>query len=263
MINVFTLYERLLAKVNTHQMGHARPVRNFEPWVNDISLELFEEYYKAFQKSHHISDNLTIFLRSGNVKVQSLSGQMHDLVPKPDDYERWAAMRIIHRKGETFALKGLPAIECDGKKFEPTAYVDADEVAFAQARADTELKEARVEKIDTARWSALATRIRKGASLTSPKCTQYDEGFKLAPKGLGVVVMDYFRKPAPVKFNYIIVNPNTEAEAIQYVEAESKHLEWPESMIGEFLSRLEIAYGGFKGNAAVLQKGMMEREMGK
>lgn len=251
MIHLFTLYERFLGKVNTHQSGHARPVRNFENWVNDISLELFEAYYKVFEKTHHISDNLTPFLRSRNVVIVSNAGTGWDLIRRPVDYERFASIRVIRQGTTACALKGCETVNCTGD------YVDPDELAILQAELDGTKKEVPVDKIDNARWSALAGRITKGATFNTPKCTLYDEGFKIAPKGLGVVVMDYFRKPAKVKFNYNLVNAGTENEAIQYVEAGSVHLDWPESVMPEFLARLEIAYGGFKQNNLVLQKGMM------
>lgn len=254
MINIFTLYERFLGRVNTHQGGHARPVRNFENWVNDISMELFEAYYKVFEKSNHISDNLTPFLRSANVLVKPQPGAFYDLVLKPKDYERWGTMRVIRRGESVCGLDGCATLNCEGN------YIDADEAAFERARIDADTKEWPIDKIDNARWAALAARRTKKATENSPKCTQFDGGFKLAPKGLPVVVMDFFRLPVTAKFNYTIINAGGEDETIQYVATGSVHLDWPQSAMPEFLTRLELAYGGFQPNSAVLQKGAMDRQ---
>jgi hypothetical protein len=255
MIDVFDLYERFCGKVNTHQGGHARPHRNFLNWVRDINVTLFKEYYKVFEKTQNVSDVLTPFLRSRNVVITGRPGQMHDLIRKPADYERLAHIRIYYRGGITLGKRGLDTCNCEGQPTECPAYVDDDLQEMLQANADAELKEITAEKLDNGRWGALAARVSKKASVTNPKVTQYDEGLKILPKGLGVVILDYFRLPATPTMNYTIIDEGLETERIQYNRATSQPLEWSETLIDEILSRLEIAYGVHSRNQLVLAQG--------
>lgn len=262
MIDIFKLWERFCGKVNTHQGGHARPNRNFLGWVNDIRLEIFEEEYKAWEKSQIITDRMSPFLRSVNVVVAGVSNQMWDLVKLPADYAHFASARQWKRGQEPCGCTGCDTIDSTtGKKSEcKITVLDADEVELAKINEDSKICESSIDKVDNARWSALCSHKTLSPQKTGEgKCTQYDGGLKIAPKGLGIIILDYFRLPIEAKFNYDILNPNTENEYIQYNPNGSQSLEFSELLIPEFLDRLQIKYAGFIREGGLWQQGEAER----
>jgi hypothetical protein len=260
MIDLFDLYERFRARVNTHQGGHASPQRVFLGWVKDINIELFNEYYKAYEKNKDISDKLSPFYQTFNVVVTSLQGQMYDLIKRPAGYSRIGSIRI-YRIGDMCAgYKGNKTIDCNGvETTECPTLLDQDELFQLQASQDAKRKEIEVDRLDSARWGALSKRISKGPTIDAPKFTLYDQGFKIAPKRLGVVIVDFFRLPVEPTFAYTIINPGQEDEAIQYNQAQSVKLEWDPTLIPEFLSRLEVLYGAYIRNPLLMQQGKEDK----
>jgi hypothetical protein len=259
MIHLFQLYERFIARVNTHQGGHASPHRKFMSWVKDINIELFQEYYKAYEKSKDISDKITPFYQSFNVVIEGVPGQMYDLVRRPDGYSRIGSIRVYRRGQQACGISGNTTIDCNCNEAHCPSLIDADEAAQFEQAQDDQIQEVEVVRVDSARWSALAKRQTKGASFDAPKCTLFDEGFKIAPKRLGVVVVDFFRLPVEPVFNYKIINQGTEIEQIQFVEAGSVHLEWDATLMPEFLARLETMYGTFIRNSGLVRQGEADK----
>lgn len=260
-IDSFKLWEKLCGKVNTHQGGHVRPNRNFMDWVNDIRLEIFEEEYKAWEKSQIITDRLSPFLKSINIVVTGVSNQMWDLVKLPADYEHFSSARIWRRDGEPCGCNTCDTIDgATGEKTKCNFLLDADEMELAKIEADSRLCEISIDKVDNARWGAICKHKTLSPQKTGiPKLTQYDGGLKIAPKGTGIIILDYFRLPKPATFEYTILNPNTEQEYIQYNAVTSIPLEFSELLIPEFLDRLQKRYGTFVREPGLYEQGEMDR----
>lgn len=263
MIDLFKLWEKFCGKVNTHQGGHFRPNRNFVSAVNDIRLEIFEEEYKAWEKSQIITDRMSPFLRSVNVIVTGISNQMWDLIVKPGDYEHFSSMRIWKRDNVACGCKTNETIDGrTGKKTECKFLLDADEVELAKQENDARICEISVTKVTNNRWASICNHKTLSPQKTGiPKCTQYDGGLKIAPKGTGVIILDYFRLPVEGTFDYTILNPNTEDEYIQYNLAGSQPLEFTELLIPEFLDRLQKRYGTFVREPGLYEQGEMDRRV--
>lgn len=81
----------------------------------------------------------------------------------------------------------------------------------------------------------------------NPYATQFDGGFKIAPKGITFVIVDFFKVPAEATFDFTL---GTDDQII-YNAATSKPLEWPELVINEFISRAEKRYGKFTRDPAM------------
>lgn len=261
MIDIFELYEKCVGKVNTHQGGHIRPNRNFVDWVNDIRLEIFEELCAEYEKTQMISDRLSPFLKSKNIIVSGVSNQMWDVVKLPADYEHFASARIWKRNDVACGCFTCGTI--DGATGEDAAcknWMDADDIAKAKEESDSQIVEISIEKIDNNRWGAVCSHRTLSPQKTGkPKCTQYEGGLKLAPKGTGVIILDYFRLPQKATFDYTILNPNTETEYIQYNASTSKKLEFTELLIPEFLDRLQKRYGTFVREPELYNQGELDR----
>lgn len=239
MIDIFQLYDEFCGMVNTTQNGQVRPVRHFEKWVNTVSLDIFMEQYRQFEKEQFISDEMYIFLRSVNVRVKSIPGQMYDLVKLAEDYKYFASARLRVLGGRAAFLEGCKIIDSDGKECQVD---DEEERKAAQLAIDSQILEVGVKKVTNNRWDGVCGRRALGPSLKNPYCTQFDGGLKIAPKGLGLIIIDYFRMPAPAKFAYTLINPGAPDEYFQYDKENSQPVEWGETMKGEILSRLEKIY---------------------
>lgn len=255
MISLFDLWEELAGTVNTHQGGHIKPNRNFTKWANTISLDIFKDMVEDYQRSQVMSDELTIFLSTVNVIVPRVPAQKWDIIKLPDTYKFFASAKVVRRAGDNGAACCDTCDTIDGATGDCKKYIDPDEIALEAQAADDNLTEWPIEKVPTNRWAGVCNHVNLPPTLINAKITQYDQGFKLAPKGLGIIVMDYFRTPRPATFAFTILNPGAENEYIQYDAVTSLPLEWGDTMIPEFLARLQKKYGRFVREQVIEQAG--------
>lgn len=255
MIPIFDLYRQFRSEANTPQGGFARP-GTFQDWVNAISLELFRETFKDWEKNQRISDELGgPFLKSYNVVLQNIPGAPHDFFVKPQDYEYYSSAYIVLPRNSEVGVR-TPGLDCiDGKT--GRKYVDADDVAVAAQSAGGDLIEQKISKVDNGRWGSVAGHKISKPSLSNPFMTQIDGGFKVIPKGVGVIRLNYLRSPEPCVFDYTI-DPIT--DAVLFNPAGSKDLEWSAVMINEFIVRLKKKYASFTGNEMMYQQGLQEQK---
>jgi hypothetical protein len=254
MIASFDLLKALEANVNPSQGGHIRPQENFVRWCNEINHEIFEELARQFEKSGNISDKLRPFLRSVSVSLVPNPGQPYDTFVVPTDYRYFASARFLFAPNST---DGVPCPECckmDGATGNLTPYVDPDEVELARINAGSDYTEVRVRKVDNQRWGSAMSHQLKKPSASRPVITAYDGGFKVAPRSLGILVLDYLRKPNDCTFLYT-VGPD---DQIIY-DPTSQPLEWDTNVLPEFLARLESRYGVYVREDFTYQAAQLKR----
>lgn len=261
MITTFELYEKFCGTVNTHQGGHARPNRNFINWVNDVTIDIFMEEIKEWEKTQIITDRLSPFLKSVNVVVTGMPNQMWDLIKLPSDYEHFSSARIWKRADEFCGCSTCDTIDGkDGKEKKcDFRLIDEDEMEFAKQASDASIKEVTITKVPNDKWGAICSHRTMGPTSEKPICTQYDKGLKIAPKGTGVVIVDYFRLPVNATFEYTLLNPGAENEYIQYNANTSKPVEFSKTLIPEMLDRLQKKYGTFTRENILYDQGERER----
>ena len=117
------------------------------------------------------------------------------------------------------------------------------------------IKESQCDLVDEKRWTACLSHLTKAPTLEKPKITQIDGGWKVAPRTVSILVLDYYIRPTDGTFKYTIVagNPQTGAgDFIQY-DTTSTPLEWPETVLNYFLWKLSTRYGMFIGNQFLAQ----------
>jgi len=241
MIDLFVLWEKFCGEFNTHQGGHVRPNRNFVHWVNDISKDIFNDKYKdAWQKSQKITDDLAKpFLRSELVKVQP-GGTTYDLVPYPGDYGHISAMRYFYKdKGNGVEPDDYCKLKEDPNKSD----------GFYYETVDAKYSEVGIRILTNNKWEGISEHKMLKPKLDSPATTQYGMGFKIAPKGLQHVMIDYLRPPKEATFDYTL----DAEDNIIYNSATSKKLEWSSLLITEFTTRLGKKYGKFIREGMVYQ----------
>lgn len=225
--------------MNTFQGGWFRPQSDFQRACNDISMQLWNEW-TAKADSKEVRDNLIFFLRSKNIMVDAGKGAFGTFFP-PKDYGRFASARYL-TNGTTF----LSSKECDG--FE-------DEEQMADEYYDN-VKEIGIESIENQKWGAVTAHKTKMPTLNNPKITQVNGVFKVAPRDISVVQLDYYVKPVDAVFGYTVTPGNLQTGAgdqIVYDVNRSKPLMWPTTMIYEFLVRLGERFGAFTRDQFMVQ----------
>lgn len=244
VVNLFVIYQALLSEVNVQQSGQIRPVEDFTRWLNTVSLDMFREYTADAEITQINADTLAPFRKSVNIQVQQISGNRFGYILNPIDYEAYSSMRILRQKGtDTCAMdKTQPFITDKGKCLQ---VVDQDYAAMEQKYAGTNLVESTINLVDNQRWGSCLDHITKGPTFNKPKATQTNGGFFVAPAGLSVVVLDYYKTPTPYIFDYTI-DPVT--DIIIYNPAASQQSEWSEGMQNEILTRLRKKYGVHVGD---------------
>lgn len=230
VLNLFDLWQSIMSEVNVQQGGNIRPQIDFQSWVNAISMELFHERAAAAELNDMIDDDLATFLLSAYTALISQPGQPWWLLPRPSNYAYFAGCKVLRQLPDKIAI-----VDGDGQCLQ---FNDKDYAALRQKFAGKNLIESTVKKLDEQRWeSCLGHRFKK-PTFQNPKMVQYSAGFKVAPAGIGGVVLDYYRLPKDCVFAYTIGT----GDIIQYNAGASIQLEWGENLKNEFLTRLKKKY---------------------
>lgn len=245
MIDAFDLYQSFQSAINTFVGGWYRPNTDFIVKANDISIELWEKWTRQAEKSQEIKDNLRPFLKSKNVIVKS-QNTYYGILSLPQDYERFSSAGILISNEKTLANRNIDNGKCDGLETQE----EINEEYY------NSMEEKTIELIDDKKWRACLEHITKKPTLNNPKMTQIDGGYKVAPRQVSVVVLDYYIKPEKATFVYTIAPGNIQTGAgdqIIYDKTNSKPFQWPDTVRNEFIIRLGEAYGLFTRDAFVSQ----------
>lgn len=273
-IDPFALYQSFQSYVNTFQGGWFRPQTDFQTATNDISNELWEKWTRLSEKSQEIRDNLGPFLRSKNRIVEKQSTYYGTFLP-PDDYGRFASARIIRKDNECIPCRGIGGIE--GKEQGDCSETDIQDQEQVSDTYYEGICEQQIDMIDNMRWGSVCQHLTKAPTLYNPKMTQYSVevtgpkstitgkiAFKVAPRTVSVVVLDYYIRPTPCVFGYTKAPGDVQTGAgdqIIYDVNKSTPLQWPTTVITEFLIRLGERYGFFTRDQFMAQAATQQKMM--
>lgn len=254
MIDIYDLYKAFLSRVNSYVGGWFRPQTDFETQCNIVSMEFWEKYTRQAEKAQEIRDDLRQFLVSKNI-ITKAANSYYATFSAPDNYARFASARLIKVGQNT-----VPAPDVDNGSCVNGELKTQEEIN--EEYYDT-ITEVRIENIDNQRWSSVLEHLTKKPTLDAPKLTQIDNGFKVAPRQVSVVVLDYYIKPEPCKFVYTITPGNLqtgEGDELVYNKNQSKGLPWPPTMMGQFVDRLEEIYIQFTRDPALAQLSTLNKD---
>jgi len=239
MIDLYDLYNSFKSYVNTFQGGWFRPQTDFQQASNDISNELWEKWTRQAEKSQEVLDNIAPFFKSKNILVKP-KNTYYGTFTQPPDYGRYATSRIIVHRSTCLPCENVDNGDC-------SELVKMEQQAITEKYYES-ISERTIEKIDSQRWGAVCEHLTKFPTLDNPKLTQIDNGFKVAPRTVSVVVLDYYIRPENAVFDYTIAPGDIQTGAgdqIIYNKNGSKSLQWPTTVVNEFLVRLGERYGMF------------------
>jgi hypothetical protein len=260
MINLFQLWAAFQSQANTWQGGFWAPQTDFTTNVNIVQKEIMQDYVSRWQENQIGTDKLKVFLKTRNIKLAAESSRPYDTGILPVDYQFFSSLRVLVNNGSPCGCKQIPVLDSDTNQEcdcpNDDKYVDPDILALQQAKGNEGLCEASAKLVDNQRWGAVCESRTKKPTIYKPVASLYDGGFKVYPKGMGILVLDYFRKPKDAVFAYTL-GPNDE---IQFDPTNSVNLEWDEIMIPEFIDRLLKKYAIFTGQEQLYQIGEIEKQ---
>lgn len=260
MIDPFDLWKKFCSDNNTFQGGFFRPDRDYQENLNAISLDAFATFTAMDEKAQQIEDWLAPFAKTVNIIVTPGAGNYgvakYPAAPNPNPYEAYKAARSLQYKDKCMCEDGAEifSVDSEGKCAKATETEIQKQERVERYKAG--IFEATITKVPSSKWSATLEHETKCPTFESPKITQFDEGFKVAPRSVSVMVLDYYKKPKAAKFAYTIApgNPQTGAgDYLVYDLANSVPLEWPQSMIPYFLDKLQQIYAKFTRDPELFQ----------
>jgi hypothetical protein len=235
---------------NTHQSGFFRPVRDFMPAVNAISQELFNTLSKHLEKNSRITDMLIPFARRMNVVVEQTNSI--DFGPYPKDYSCFSSARILMQKE-------LPCVDKSCEALKNGECIPAEDLAdfFPVVSEYTEVE---ITDVSDSKFASAVKHVTKRPTTESPIGTRIAEGYQIYPRGIGVILMSYYRNPAPAVMDYTVRVSGVD-EYIDYKKASSVQLEWSQQMVPAFLYKLSMRYGLFVDDQLKMQVGHLANEL--
>ena len=217
VIDIWTLWNDLKSNINSQQGGHLK-LRDFNSWVNQISLELFKEKFAAWEKNQMLSDDLHPFLYSTPFSTTATALNFA-ILPYPKDYAFFSSARMY--------------VNPEGK------VVKCPEINETAKSVFAELCEVPLSKVDNARWGSVCSNKIIPPTLSRAFITQYSEGFKVAPKEIGFISLDYLHYPAKSRLAF---QPGINQI---YDPINTIPMQWTDTVRNEFLARLEKQYYKF------------------
>lgn len=230
-INVNLLWTSIQNLGNVWRTGFLSPSK-FNDYVQQVSIELFNEKYLAAKQNNKIDDDLAPFLKSENLPVSAPEGANWGLVTRPvSEYNYFWSMRAFFTGASDGSITscGCPTSDnkaCDARQNLTQPVVSTDQIPI--------VKEVPVDLVSDTVWSSVLRHRKKFPTLDRPYATQYSGGFKIAPRNLSIVTLDNYRLPKPAVFGYTLLPSGY----FQYNQGTSTDLEWPEQVFDEFVDRV-------------------------
>lgn len=254
-IDLFDLWQSLLTLVNVSQNGQIPPTV-FQNWCNTENVAMFRDKFGNAELSQQVSDEIKApFLVTATQVITIGAGATYGVAVYPSNYEYFSSAKIVRQKDDKKCQSRdpLPDIDADGKCVK---YTDPDYAAMAVRFAADNLVTPEVQLIDNQRWDSCLTHKSKGPTYNAPKITQFQGGFKIAPAGVQLLILDYYKTPQPCFFSFTI----SADDILIYNAGSSVQLQWSNVLKEEFLSRLAKRYAMYIQSGEIFQMAENERK---
>lgn len=253
-MDLFELYNDACADLNTQQTGHLRPQRNFQSWINTISLDLFNYIYSLGGKNQKLKDLLDLaFLKPVNAPLTVVAGANYDFITAPADYAYFGSVRAFKNESKNCGCICEKVDILNGEGI-CGAYDDPDFQEIRELYKGIATGETRARKIDNNKWGSALDHKLKKPSWNRVLLTEVEKGFKVVPKGMGIVLLDYYRYPAKAFFAYT-TNPDG---TVNYNLAGSTQLDWPLQAKPMFLAALKARFASWTDQDNKYQQAIAE-----
>ena len=195
MVNIDTVYQRVLALANKEQRGYITP-QEFNLFANQAQYEIFEQYFYDISQFSRVSSNSTeysdmlgfldeklgVFKKTGNFLVGT--NTQGTFVTKPTDFYR------------------VGSIYTDSVGYDGNSY------------------SARFEEVDYKEYMQMSNSYLTKPTQKRPIYYIVDNMIILQPNQSGTVKMSYIRKLANVQWGYVVISDKAIWDANSSVDFE-------------------------------------------
>lgn len=249
MITMCQLYNDFKGQANTWQQGHFRPL-SFEYAVHESVLEIFNELRKQWEANQIVTDALRPYFQRVQVPIKELV--QGGVVKYPDNYVSFSGLRYLNKRknggGAGILCSDLSILDKD-----KTCRKIREEDKVDMALTADQLYEHDITKVDSQRWGSVMEHGFIYPSVQNPYCTQDNEGFRVLPKGIGVVVLYYLASPVRAKFIY-----SKGANHSFLCTDASGQILFGDEVLPELMGRVKTKYASFVSNERKYAEGVKE-----
>lgn len=244
-ISVNTMWVAVQNLGNVWRTGFLSPSK-FNDYLQQASIELFNEKRLAATQNDKIDDDLAPFLKSENLPVTVPVGLNFGLVTRPPtQYNYFWSMRAFFT-GKEGALESCSCPTADNSACDARTNLLQTPVSIDQIPI---VKEVRVTKVSGTVWDSVLNHRTKYPTTDRAFCSQISNGFKVAPRNLSIVTLDNYRLPTPAVFGYT----SLPSGYYQYNAGASTDIEWPAQVFDELLDRVLKLFSVQVKNPALFQ----------
>ena len=183
MVNIDTVYQRVLALANKEQRGYITP-QEFNLFANQAQYEIFEQYFYDISQFSRVSSNSTeysdmlgfldeklgVFKKTVSANTAGGTAGVH--VVKPTDFYRVGSI-----------------------------YNNVEDTGYGGG-----MKDIRFEEIDYKEYKQMANSYLTKPTVNRPIYYVVDNKIILQPPPSGQVNLSYIRKLADVRWGYVVVS---------------------------------------------------------
>lgn len=238
---------------NTWQNGFFR-MQSFEYALYEAILEIFNKNKKQWEKSQVVTDTLLPYFN--RVQVPIVNFEKEQLIKYPTDYSQFSMLTFFTKSGSKdeddkagVLCKGIKILDIN-RKCRPLR-----EEEKLEALETSVLIEKEITKVDNKRWAGVLEHRTIGPTVTRPYCTQYNNGFMVAPHNIGYAVLYYLAKPQRPVFKYHTGNRD------EFICDSCSTILLGEEQLPDLMARIKTKYASFIGSQTKYAEGQKEKSI--
>ena len=271
MVNIDTVYQKVLALANKEQRGYVTP-QEFNLLADKAQKEIFESYFHDLKTAHHkrkahgekvdeiemLEEKRDMFRRMGSLTVQIGTFASTPYITPSDDVYSIATM-YLETTGDTSLGSTTPGVAISNPP--EITKVDRQQLLYMNQNPLTKPTLSR------------PVYVHRKSGTSYVVISQLDFGdtefmFQLYPDTIqegATVGIDYWKKPTKPEWAYIVVNPQGSSPTSLYNPIKSTHFELHASeeenvvnkilqLIGIVIEKTDVLQGGMMLEANTLKK---------
>ena len=175
MVNVNTVYQRVLALANKEQRGYITP-QEFNLYANQAQMDIFEQYFYDINQFGRIKGNEKMYSDPIDILEEKIGAYLESV--SLDNTSGSGAKNVFDIPDDSYRLSRLNV---------PTTNQKIEQLSYPK------FMESRISPLTAPSLSRPIYFVREGAIVVNPNT-------------IHKIGVNYIRKPNPVKWTYTIIN---------------------------------------------------------
>ena len=180
MVNVDTVYQRVLALANKEQRGYITP-QEFNLFANQAQMEILEQYFYDINQF----------------------GRQHG-----NDTEYSDMLSVIQEKLSELEVRIVDSITsiADGIYDYRTELDDVYKLGSVHTTHPTNSQKIEIEEVNNNEWYTMQSAPLTRPTLARPVYVNRQDGLNIYPNTISSIDISYIKQPAKVEWAYVVVN---------------------------------------------------------